>query len=131
MLGGKRTKRWEQGVGRYIFDLHLALVDLIADIGEPAAVVLEACTQLDRRIADLDRWQLGHPCPDYRVDECIRNLLGACAGLWATTVHIARLTPAGIDAGVGHLPSSYTVQMAERVDALEQALEGARHIGLL
>ena len=115
----------------FVEALHEALIDLIADIGEPAVVVLAACDALDRRIAQLDRWLLRHPCPDPGMERCLRNLLGACAGLWATTVHIARLTPAGIDAGVAHLPSSCTVQMAERVDALEQALEQAHRLHLV
>jgi hypothetical protein len=131
MLGGRRIRQWHGGAAPYVQWLHVALVDLIADIGEPADVVLRACAELDRRIADADRWLLGHPCPDAAVERGLRDLIGACAGLWATTLHIARLTPAGIDAGVGHLPSSCTVQMAERVDALEHALEGARRLALL
>jgi hypothetical protein len=131
MLGGRRIRQWHGGASPYVQWLHVALVDLIADIGEPADVVLRACAELDRRIADADRWLLGHPCPDGAVEQGLRDLIGACAGLWATTLHIARLTPAGIDAGVGHLPSSCTVQMAERVDALEHALEGARRLALL
>jgi hypothetical protein len=124
-------RRWHEGTGPYVQRLHSALVELIADIGEPADVVLLACAELDRRIADADRWLLGHPCPDPAVERGLRDLIGACAGLWSTTQHIARLTPAGIDAGVGHLPSSCTVQMAGRVDALEHALDGARRLALL
>ena len=131
MLGGRRRRQWHEGAGPYVQWLHAALVELIADIGEPADVVLRACAELDRRIADADRWLLAHPCPDGTAERVLRDLIGACAGLWATTQHIARLTPAGIDAGVGHLPSSYTVQMAERVDALEHALDGARRHALL
>ena len=61
----------------------------------------------------------------------MRALVGACAGLWATTVQVARLAPAGIDAGAAHLPASCTIQMAERVDALEVALEQVTRLGLL
>ncbi len=131
MLGGRRTRRWRAAAAPYVRELHAALVELIADIGEPGAVVLADCDELDRRIADADRWLLHNPCPDPDDAACIRDLVGACAGLWATTVHIARLTPAGIDAGVAHLPTSCTVQMSERVDALEHALEGALRRDLL
>ncbi len=131
MLGGRRTRRWREGAAPYVLALHAALVELIADIGEPGPVVLTACDELDRRIADADRWLLGSPAPDPADGDCVVALIGACAGLWATTVHIARLTPAGIDAGVGHLPSSCTLQMSERVDALELSLEAAIRRGLL
>lgn len=131
MLGGWRLRKWHEGTDPYVQWLYAALVELIADIGEPADVVLRACAELDRRIADADHWLLGHPCPDGAVELGLRDLIGSCAGLWATTRHIARLTPAGIDAGVGHLPSSCTVQMAERVDALEHALDSARRLALL
>ncbi len=111
--------------------LHLALVDLIADIGEPAEVVLEACARLDLRITELDRWLLRHPCPGPWTEQSVRDLVGACAGLWATTVHVAHRTPAGIDAGSSHLSASCTAEMSARVDALECALAGAQRAGLL
>jgi len=107
-------------------EVHNAVVDLIADIGEPGAVVLEACDQLDRRIGELEHWLLAEPCPDFGVERRVRELIGACAGLWATTIHVARLTPAGIDAGTSHLPESCAIDMSARVDALEVALEGVR-----
>jgi len=131
MLQGRRSRTWDREVVPLVEELHAALVDLIADIGEPGAVVLAACAALDRRITETDRWMLRTPCPDPRLERALRDLVGACAGLWATTVAVAHRTPAGIDAGVGHLPSSCTVQMAERVDALEQAIEGARRLQLL
>ena len=111
--------------------LHEALVDLIADIGEPADVVLAACERLDGRITELDRWLLRHPCPGPWTEQCVRDLLGACAGLWATTVQVARRTPAGIDAGAAHLPASCATEMSARVDALETALAGVQRAGLL
>jgi len=111
--------------------LHLALVDLIADIGEPAPVVLGACVRLDLRITELDRWLLRHPCPGPWTEQRVRDLIGACAGLWATTVHVAHRTPAGIDAGSAHLPASCTAEMSARVDALESALAGVQRVGLL
>jgi hypothetical protein len=131
MLEGRRCRRWERDAGPRIRALHAALIDLIADIGEPAIVLHGTCTRFDRRITELDRWLLGHPCPDETAALRLRELIGACAGLWATTMQVARLAPAGIDAGAAHLPSSCTIQMAERVDALEVALEGVTRIGLL
>jgi hypothetical protein len=111
--------------------LHWSLVDLIADIGEPSVVVLDACDRLDRRIAHLERWMLANPCPEPEIDRSVRTLIGACAGLWATTASVARLTPAGIDAGVGHLPRSCASHMGTRVDALERALADARRLSIL
>lgn len=131
MLGGRRIGRWRRDAVPFVARLHEALVDLIADIGEPAEVVLGACDRLDRRIAELDRWMLGHPCPGPWTEGCVRDLLGACAGLWATTVQVARRTPAGIDAGAGHLPASCTSELSARVDALEAALAGVVRAGLL
>lgn len=131
MLGGRRIGRWRRDAAPLVEVLHEALVDLIADIGEPGDVVLEACARLDRRITDLDRWLLGHPCPGPWTEQCVRDLIGACAGLWATTVHVARLTPAGIDAGAAHLPASCAREMSARVDALESALAGVQRAGLL
>jgi hypothetical protein len=131
MLGGRRIGRWRRDAAPLVELLHEALVDLIADIGEPGDVVLEACAGLDRRITELDRWLVGHPCPGPWTEQSVRDLLGACAGLWATTVRVARRTPAGIDAGAGHLPASCASEMSARVDALETALAGARRTGLL
>jgi len=111
--------------------LYGALVELVADIGEPAVVLFGTCARLDRRIAELDRWLLAHPSPDGEIEACLQELLGACAGLWATTVFVARRTPAGIDAGASHLPESCTTQMAARVDALEAALERMSQLDLI
>jgi len=131
MLEGRRGRRWERDAAPLVRGLHAALIDVIADVGEPAVVLYGTCARFDRRIAELDRWMLAHPCPDPVADRCLGDLVGACAGLWATTVKVARLTPAGIDAGSAHLPASYVIQMAERVDALEVALDEATRIGLL
>jgi hypothetical protein len=131
MLEGRRGRRWERDAGPRIRALYTALIDLIADIGEPAIVLHGTCARFDRRITELDRWLLGHPCPDAMAALRLRELIGACAGLWATTVQVARRAPAGIDAGAAHLPPACTIQMAERVDALEVALEGVTRIGLL
>jgi hypothetical protein len=131
MSGGRRRATWERGATPLVHELYLTLVDLIADIGEPAVVVLDACTRLDLRITHLDRWMLAYPCPDPETDRSVRALVGACAGLWATTVHVARLTPAGIDAGSAHLPPSCASDMSGRVDALEDALEAVRKLRLL
>jgi len=131
MLDGRRGRRWERDAEPRIRALHTALVDVIADIGEPALVLHGTCARFDRRIAELDRWMLANPCPDATAERSVRALVGACAGLWATTVQVARLAPAGIDAGAAHLPASCTVQMAERVDALEVALEQVTRLGLL
>jgi hypothetical protein len=114
-----------------VHELYLSLIDLIADIGEPSVVVLDACARLDVRITNLDRWMLIQPCPDPGTEQAVRELVGACAGLWATTVHVARMTPAGIDAGSAHLPPSCASDMSARVDALEVALEGVRRIRLI
>jgi len=131
MLEGRRGRRWEREAGPAIWALHAALVDVIADIGEPAIVLHGTCARFDRRIAELDRWLLSHPCPDPMTERSLRGLVGACAGLWATTLRVARLAPAGIGAGSDHLPASCAVEMAERVDALEVALERVTRLGLL
>jgi hypothetical protein len=131
MFGGRRRAKWECGATPFVHELYLSLIDLIADIGEPAVVVLDACERLDLRITALDRWMLDHPCPDSGTELSVRSLVGACAGLWATTVHVARLTPAGIDAGSAHLPPSCATEMSARVDALEDALDSVRRRRLL
>ena len=131
MLDGRRGRRWERDAVPRVRALHAALVDVIADIGEPAVVLHGTCARFDRRIAELDGWLVTSPCPDPVVGRSVRELVGACAGLWATTVRVARLTPAGIDAGSDHLPASCTIEMAERVDALEAALERVTRLGLL
>jgi hypothetical protein len=131
MFGGRRRARWELGATPLVHELYLALIDLIADIGEPAVVVLDACERFDLRITRLDRWMLAQPCPDPGTERAVRELVGACAGLWATTVHVARLSPAGIDAGSAHLPPYCASDMSARVDALEDALEGVRRLHLL
>jgi hypothetical protein len=131
MFGGRRRAKWQKGATPFVHDLYLALIDLIADIGEPAVVVLDACERFDLRITLLDRWVLAHPCPDPETDGAVRALVGACAGLWATTVHVARMTPAGIDAGSAHLPPSCASDMSARVDALEDALDRVRRLGML
>ena len=131
MLGSRRLGRWQRDAAPHVEALHEALIDLIADIGEPAVVVLDACARLDRDIAEFDRWLRDHPCPGPWTEQSVRDLLGACAGLWATTVHVARLTPAGIDAGADHLPPSCITEMSSRFDALERALDGAHRMGLL
>ena len=131
MFGGRRRATWEQGATPLVHELYLSLIDLIADIGEPAVVLLDACARLDLRITKLDRWMLAHPCPDPGTERAVRELVGACAGLWATTVHVARLTPAGIDAGSAHLPPSCASDMSARVDALEDALDAVRRVRLL
>ena len=131
MLDGRRGRRWERDAGPRIRALHAALIDVIADIGEPATVLHATCARFARRIAELDRWRLADPCPDATAGRSLRELVGACAGLWATTVQVARLTPAGIDAGSAHLPTSCTIEMGERVDALEVALERVTRLGLL
>jgi hypothetical protein len=131
MFGGRRQARWESGATPFVHELYLSLIDLIADICEPAIVVLDACDRLDLRITALDRWMLDHTCPDPATEQSVRGLVGACAGLWATTIHVARLTPAGIDAGSAHLPPSCASDMSARVDALEDALERVRRLRLL
>ncbi len=113
-----------------IIALHRAQGDLIADVGEPALVVLAACDQIDAALARLERFLRDNPSPDPDVSRSMEALIGACAGLWAMMTEVARRAPEGIDAGVDQLPESFATYMSRRVDSLERAWSHARRLSL-
>jgi hypothetical protein len=114
-----------------VVELHHAQGNVIADVGEPACVVLATCDQLDQALARLERWLRDNPCPDPEMSRSMDGLIGACAGLWAMMTGVARRAPAGIDAGVDQLSTSFIGSMAGRVDSLERAWSHARRLSLI
>jgi hypothetical protein len=126
-----RARNWQRRARPWVHLLFWAQVDLIADIGEPAPAVLAACDEVDHRIVELERWMHRNPSPDAAMEQGVHALIGACSGLWAATSKVARLTPAGIDAGTAHLPESVVHQLSERVDSLEAAWVEMRRLQLL
>lgn len=113
-----------------IIALHRAQGDLIADVGEPATVLLAACDQIDQAIVRLERFLDDHPSPDPEMSRLMDALIGACSGLWAMMTAVARRAPRGIDAGTDDLPESFATYMARRVDSLERAWSHARRLSL-
>jgi len=131
MRSKQKVLRWKRHAALMVATIHRTQADLIADVGEPAVVVLAACDQLDQSIADLRRWMLDHPSPEPELDLCLSSLVRACSGLGTMMTTVARLAPAGIDTEVHHLPASFAQYMEGQVDALADAWAEVRRLELV
>ena len=131
MVRSWRRWRWKRRAIPHVVALHEAQGDLIADIGEPAPVLLESCARIDRAITRLERFLDTNPCPDPDLARSVEALIGACSGLWASASTIARRVPWGMDAGAVDLPDSFVDFMGRRITSLERAWSHARRLSLV